>query len=74
MGRISDGVRRTRLMAAGLLVWSMMTALGGMATSFAWLALARIGVGVGEATGTPCAVSLICDYFPPRRRAMALGV
>ena len=74
MGRISDAVSRTRLMACGLAVWSAMTALGAATTSFAGLALARIGVGVGEATANPCSHSLLCQYFPPRRRATALSL
>jgi MFS family permease len=73
MGRIADGVSRPRLMAAGLTVWSIMTALGGAATSFVSLSLCRIGVGVGEATGTPCSQALLAEYFPPRHRAMALS-
>lgn len=73
MGRIADVVSRSKLMAIGLAVWSAMTALGAGATSFASLGLARIGVGVGEATANPCSHSLITDYFPPRNRAAALG-
>ena len=51
-----------------------MTALLGLARNFLQLALARIGVGVGEAAGSPPAHSLISDYFPPERRATALSI
>jgi MFS family permease len=73
MGRIADVLSRTRLMATGLVTWSIMTAAGAGATSFAGLGAARIGVGVGEATANPCSHALISDYFPARNRAAALG-
>ncbi|CAN7314725.1 MFS transporter [Phenylobacterium sp. LjRoot225] len=73
MGRISDAVDRTRLMGAGLAVWSAMTVLGAAATSFGGLAAARIGVGIGESTANPCSHSLLSQYFPARRRAAAIG-
>ena len=73
MGRISDAVPRTRLMALGLATWSAMTMMGALATSFGGLALARIGVGVGESTANPCSHSLLSQYFPARRRAAAIG-
>ena len=74
MGRIADGMNRTSLMAAGMTIWSAMTAFGAAATNFAGLGLARVGVGVGEAVANPCANSLICDYFPARLRGTALGI
>jgi predicted MFS family arabinose efflux permease len=67
------GVRRS-IIALGLAVWSGMTAFSGAARTFAHLALARVGVGVGEATCSPAAHSLIADYFPPERRATALAI
>ena len=67
------GTRRT-IMALGLAVWSGMTALTGLAQSFTQLALARIGVGVGEAACSPPAHSLLSDYFPPERRGTALSI
>ena len=73
MGRISDFVSRKKMMAFGLALWSVMTALGGCANSFATLSLARIGVGVGEAVANPCSHSLLADVFPPRNRSLALG-
>jgi MFS family permease len=54
--------------------WSAVTAACGIAGSFWQLALLRIGVGIGEAGGTPPSQSLITDYFPPERRAFAQGV
>ena len=72
MGRIADGVSRTRLMALGLAVWSGMTAAAGTATNYAGLATARMGVGIGEAVANPCSHSLISDYFPQRNRSTAL--
>ncbi len=74
MGRISDGVSRKRLMAVGLAFWSAMTMLGGAASGFVTLGLARMGVGIGEATASPCSHSLLADSFPPRNRALALSV
>ena len=73
MGRISDFVSRKKLMAFGVALWSVMTALGGAAGSFATLAFARIGVGVGEAVANPCSNSLLADMFPKENRAAALG-
>ncbi len=74
MGRISDGLSRKRVMAFGLALWSGMTALGGAATNFAILAVARIGVGVGEAAASPCSQSLLADIFPQKRRGIAMSV
>jgi MFS family permease len=73
MGGIADRLTRKKVMASGLVLWSAMTALGGAATSFAALSLARIGVGVGEAAAVPCAQSLVADSFPPRHRTLAMG-
>jgi predicted MFS family arabinose efflux permease len=67
------GVRRS-IIALGLAIWSGMTVASGLAQSFVQLALARVGVGVGEAAGTPPAHSLLSDYFPPEKRATALGI
>ena len=67
------GVRRT-IIALGLVIWSGMTALTGFAQSFMQLALARIGVGIGEAACTPPAHSLLSDYFPAERRGTALSI
>ena len=61
-------------MAIGLALWSSMTALSGFATSFGMLAAARIGVGIGEASASPAAYSMISDSFPKERRATALSI
>lgn len=74
MGRISDGLSRKKVMAFGLALWSAMTALGGAASNFATLGLARIGVGVGEAVANPCGHSLVADLFPQKNRAAAISV
>jgi predicted MFS family arabinose efflux permease len=68
-----QGVRRT-IIALGLAVWSGMTALTGLAQTFTQLALARVGVGIGEAACSPPAHSLLSDYFPPERRGTALSI
>ena len=65
------GVRRS-IIALGLFVWSGMTALTGFAANFTQLALARVGVGLGEAACSPPAHSLLSDYFPPERRGTGL--
>jgi len=67
------GVRRS-IIALGLVAWSGMTALSGLAQSFAQLVLARVGVGIGEAAGAPPTHSLLSDYFPPERRATILAI
>lgn len=74
LGKLADHWSRVRLLTIGLALWSAMTTLSGLAKSFGQLGAARIGVGVGEATASPCAYSLISDYFPPRRRALAIAV
>ena len=74
LGRLADSWNRVRLMSIGLALWSMMTALSGLSRNGAQITLARIGVGVGEATASPSAYSLISDYFPPRLRATALSI
>ncbi|MEO6041803.1 MAG: MFS transporter [Croceibacterium sp.] len=74
LGRLADSWSRTRLLALGLTLWSAMTMLSGLARGPALLAAARVGVGVGEATASPCAYSLISDWFPGRLRATALAI
>lgn len=74
IARWADRGTRRSIIALALAVWSAMTALTGLARSFAELALARVGVGVGEAGCSPPAHSLISDLFPPGRRATALSV
>jgi MFS family permease len=74
LGRLADMWHRIRLLTAGLTLWSGMTALSGFANSFGALAAARIGVGVGEATASPVAFSVLSDYFPKEKRATALAI
>ena len=74
LGRLADNWNRVRLMTIGLALWSAMTAFSGFARNGAMLTAARIGVGVGEATASPSAYSLISDYFPKRLRATALAI
>ena len=74
LGRLADTWSRRWLVVLGIAFWSLMTAGCGLARNFWQLALARMGVGVGEAALSPSAYSLIADYFPPERRSTALGV
>lgn len=74
IARIADRGSRRAVMAVGIAFWSAMTAASGQARTFAQLAIARIGVGVGEASATPAAHSLISDYFPPERRTRAIAI
>lgn len=74
LGRLADNVSRVRLMAVGLALWSAMTAVSGLVRSGGELAAARIGVGIGEATASPCAYSLLSDWFPREKRATALAI
>jgi MFS family permease len=74
LGRLADGWHRVRLLSLSLALWSAMTTLSGLARNGATLTVARIGVGVGEASATPCAYSLIGDLFPARLRGTAVGI
>ncbi|MGA7781749.1 MAG: MFS transporter [Paraburkholderia sp.] len=74
LARLADGWSRVKTLALGLSFWSMMTALSGLSRNFAQLGVARIGVGVGEASATPAAVSLLGDYFERARRGTVLAL
>ncbi len=74
IARLADRSSRRTIIALGLALWSAMTAASGLAQNYLQLALARIGVGVGEAAGSPPAHSLLSDYFPPQKRATALAI
>jgi len=74
IARLADRTTRKVVIAVSLVVWSVMTAMMGLATSFAVLALLRIGVAIGEAGSVPAVHSMISDYFPPERRATALSL
>jgi predicted MFS family arabinose efflux permease len=71
---IADRTNRRGMVAVALAAWSVMTACCGIVQNFWQLLFARIGVGIGEAGGTPPSLSLLCDYFPWRRRALAMSV
>ena len=71
---LCDRTNRRTLLAASVAVWSLMTTLTGYTRGYFDLLLARIGVGVGEAGGTPACNSIIADYFPADRRSMAMTV
>ena len=74
LGRLADAGSRRKVMAAGLLLWSVFTALSGGAWSFASLLLFRLGVGIGEASYAPSANALIFDTWPTHRRARAVSI
>ena len=74
LGKLADSWKRIRLMTIGLALWSTLTALSGFAKNAGALTAARVGVGVGEATASPSAYSLISDWFPARLRATALAI
>jgi MFS family permease len=74
MGWLADRYNRRNIIAAGVFFWSIMTALSGAARSYTTLALARMGVGVGESTTNPCAFSMISDLFPKEALSTAMSV
>lgn len=74
LGRVADSRSRRGLIAAGVVLWSVMTALCGTAKAYWQMFLYRIGVGVGEAALSPAAYSMIADYFPPEKRSTAISV
>ncbi|MCC7489595.1 MAG: MFS transporter, partial [Gammaproteobacteria bacterium] len=73
IGRLADRRSRRGLIAIGVTIWCLMTAACGLARNYWTLFLARVGVGVGEATLNPAALSLISDYFPRHRRGQAIS-
>ena len=73
-GWLVDHYSRKRVMIWSLLLWSLLTAACGMANSFIQLAIARAGVGIGEAANVPAAISAIADRYPPARRPMAVAI
>ena len=74
IARYAERANRVKIIAVSIIIWSIMTALCGVAGSFITLFIFRFGVGIGEAGCTPPANSIIADYFPPRSRARALAV
>ena len=73
IARWADRGNRRNIVALAIGVWSFMTAISGLVQNYVQLLLARMGVGVGEAGGSPPAHSIISDIFPPERRASALA-
>lgn len=73
-GRLVDRSNRRNVILIGLVLWSALTALSGLATSYTQLFLSRIGVGIGEAVLAPAAYSLLVDYFEPARRGRAVSM
>lgn len=73
-GRLADTWSRKWLLSAGCAVWSVLTAVSGMAQNSWQLFVARLGVGVGEASCAPAANALIGDLYPAKQRARALSV
>ena len=74
IARLADISNRRNIIAISITIWSVMTALCGAAQNFAQLFLARFGVGVGEAGGSPPAHSIVSDIFPAAQRATALSI
>jgi len=74
LGRLSDRMERRKILAAGVFAWSLLTAVSGMTRSFGQLIVARLGVGVGEATCSPASTSLIGDLVRPTERARAIAI
>ena len=70
----ADRHSRRNLIAAALTVWSLMTALSGLAVNYTTLLLTRMGVAIGESGAGPAAQSVIADYFPPHQRSRAMSV
>lgn len=74
LGRLADKKNRKVIIATGMFLWSIMTAVCGLAKSFTGLFIARIGVGVGEACLSPAANSMITDYFPKNKRSKPVAL
>jgi predicted MFS family arabinose efflux permease len=70
----ADRSNRVMIIALCVVIWSLMTVFCGLAASFLWLLIFRIGVAIGEAGCTPPANSIITDYYPPKSRANAIGI
>jgi MFS family permease len=74
LGRIADLRSRKKVMGYGLVAWSLLTGVSGMAWNYTSFLLARLSVGIGEASYTPAATSLIGDLFPSEKRSRAMGI
>lgn len=74
MGALADRFHRPRLIAAGLILWSALTAVSGIAKNFTQIAMARLFIGIGESTMTPTSMSMLADLFPAQKRGTAVGL
>ena len=74
IGYAVDRYTRTKVLGTGIFLWSLMTALAGLANSFGKLFGARIGVAVGEAVMAPISVSLVSDSFPENKQGKPMGI
>src|SRR6185312_16233153 len=74
LGALADRTNRKRMIVVAVAGWSALTMLCGLATNFWQLFAARIGVGIGEAGGTPPSNAILTDKFPPRQRGFALSL
>lgn len=74
MGFLVDRYRRTWLLAAAITLWTSLTAISGLATSYLFLVICRFGVAFGEACAHPATFSLLADYFHPRRRGTVFSI
>ena len=74
IARFADRSNRRNIVAWSLAIWSVMTAISAFVMNYWQLVLARLGVGIGEAGGSPPAHSIISDYFPPEKRGTALSI
>lgn len=74
IARVADRANRRNIVAGAMILWSAMTAILGLTQNYWQFLLARVGVGIGEAGGTPPSTSIIADNFPRGRRAYALTI
>ena len=74
IAHFADRSNRRNIVSLSVFAWSIMTALTGLAQNFWHVLIARIGVGIGEAGGTPPSHSMIADLYPPEKRATALSI
>lgn len=74
LGRLADVASRKKILAGGVAVWAALTALGGLASTYALLLFSRAGVGVGEATCAPTATSWLGDIFPAEKRSRIMAL
>lgn len=74
LGRLADVGVRTRVIGLGLIVWSIATAMSGVVVGFGGFLLARVAVGIGEASCAPTAQSMVADLYPSQQRSRAMGL